>query len=121
MTEEQKSTNAYRALDGRKKKVEERGSFNTEEGQLSYKLKRGQKVYQYDESYNLINSFLTISDALKFLNMSPKNTSCIKNKLNTNKLYKGYFWENIERINSNISIESGELLENLETDDQQPS
>lgn len=121
LTDEQKTANAYRALEGRKKKAEERGSFNTEKGQLSYKLKRGQKIFQYDENNNLVNSFLTISDALKFLNMSVKNTSCIKNQLDTNKLYKGYFWESIERTNSNISNESGELLENPEVDNQQPS
>lgn len=96
LSKEQKTQNAYRALEGRKNKAKERGSHHTPEGHLSYKKKRGKMVYQYDESFNLINTFLTISDALKFLGMSPKNTSCITNQIDKDKLYKGYYWKSIE-------------------------
>lgn len=121
LSSEQKTINALRALEGRKKKAEERGSFNTIEGQISYKKKRGHVVYQYDKDYNLIKTHLTISDALREIGMSVKNTSCIKNQLDTDKIYKNFIWTSVERINSNINIESGELLENLEIDNQQPS
>jgi tRNA U54 and U55 pseudouridine synthase Pus10 len=42
-------------------------------------------------------------------------------KSNTGKIYKNFIWESVERINSNINNEFGELLENLEVDNQQPS
>lgn len=120
LSSEEKTFNAIRAVNARKKKAEERGSYNTIEGQTSYKLKRGHKVYQYDQCNNLINVFLSISDALRYLNMSVKNTSCIKNQIDTEKLYKGYLWRSIEHINSNINNEFGELLGSPEEDNQQP-
>lgn len=121
LSDEQKTANANKALEGRRKKEEERGSYNTEAGQLSYKKKRGHAVYQYDIDNNLINSFLTMSDALRHLGMSPKNTSCIKNQIDTEKLYRNYLWRSVEQINRNINNELGELLETPEEDNQQPS
>lgn len=121
LTSEQKTKNAYRALEGRKIKELERGSHNTEAGEISYKKKRGHPVYQYDINSKLINTFLCTADALRYLGMSSKNTSCITNQINTGKIYKNFIWESVERINSNINNEFGELLENLEVDNQQPS
>ena len=78
-------------------------------------------MYQYDINYNLVKTHLTISDALKEIGMSVKNTSCIKNQLDTDKIYKGFIWTSVERVNSNVNNASGELLGSLEVDNQQPS
>lgn len=121
LSNEEKSKIGKRANVARLEKAEERGSYNTKEGQLSYKKKRGKRIYKYDSNYNLIEEFLTISDALKSLNMSPKNTSCITNQLDTNKIYKGFLWFSVEHIISNNNNESCELLETPEVDNQQPS
>ena len=121
LSDEEKSERGKHANLGRQQKAKERGSYNTLEGQISYKKKRGRKIYKYDENFNLVKEYLCISDALKDLGMSIKNTSCITNQLDTNKLYKGFIWNSIERTNGDISNELGELLENLEVDNQQLS
>lgn len=90
MTKEEKSIKAKHAMLARAEKAEERGSYNTEEGMISYKLKRGHKVYKYTEDYILVKEYLCIADALRDLGMNRKNTSCIGNYLNTGKLYKGF-------------------------------
>lgn len=72
LSEEEIKAKTRKASVARQQKAIDRGTYNTPEGALSYKQKRGTVVYQYDKSFNLINKFLTISDALKFLGMSVK-------------------------------------------------
>ena len=42
---------------------------------------------------NLVEKYNCIADALKGLGMSPKNTSCIKNQIDTGKIYKKLYME----------------------------
>lgn len=121
LNKEEKSKRSKIANSIRIEKAEERGDYFTKEGRESYKKKRGRKVYKYDLNYDLVEKYNCIADALRNLGMSPKNTSCIKNQIDTGKIYKNYIWSSVDLTNSNISTESGELLETPEVDNQQPS
>lgn len=82
------------------KRKKETGIYWTKEGSISYKNKRGKKIYCYLLNGKFYKEFLTISDALQFLNMSPKNTSCIT-KILDKCVYQNFIWKSefIENLN----------------------
>lgn len=73
------------------KRKEETGIYWTREGSISYKNKKGTKIYCYLLNGKFYKEFLTIADALKFLNMNPKNTSCIT-KILDKCVYQNFIW-----------------------------
>ena len=68
------------------------GSSFTKAGILSFKEKKGIKVYCYLLTGKLYKEFLTFSDALKFLNENPKNTQALKNMVGK-KIYKNFYFD----------------------------
>lgn len=84
------------ARENKRIRKEQTGCALTEQGSLGYKNKRGYKVAAYNEDGSLHKVFLTIADALEYLGMEKKNTSCITNILNK-YLYEGFFWIKIDK------------------------
>ncbi|WP_323705964.1 GIY-YIG nuclease family protein [Mammaliicoccus sciuri] len=67
------------------------GENNGMFGLKGSKAPNGQTVYALDEKQNIIHTFVSVREALKFLNI--KGHSNLNKACKENTLYKGYYWK----------------------------
>lgn len=67
------------------------GENNGMYGLKGAKAPNGQTVYALDEKQNIIHTFVSVREALKYLNI--KGHSNLNKACKENSLYKGYYWK----------------------------
>lgn len=68
-----------------------RGKNNGMYGLKGAKAPNGQTVYALDVEQNIVHTFVSVREALKFLNI--KGHSNLNKACKNNTLYKGYYWK----------------------------